>query len=69
VILQEKWNRSDEVRACVDSKNDIATFEEEGFSIALNPSDASIRRTASVSLRTYDFMDVANSILRANDLT
>jgi 3-deoxy-D-manno-octulosonate 8-phosphate phosphatase KdsC-like HAD superfamily phosphatase len=52
-----------------DSKHDIATFEEVSFSIAPNPSDASIKRTASVSLHTYDFMDVANSILRANDLT
>jgi phosphoserine phosphatase len=51
-----------------DSKNDLATFNEVGFSIALNSSDTIVERAASVSLRTYDFVDVANSILHANDL-
>jgi phosphoserine phosphatase len=51
-----------------DSQNDIRTFRAVGFSIALNSSDANVEKEASISLRTYDFIDVANTILRANDL-
>ncbi len=51
-----------------DGRNDIETFRAVGFSIALNPSDAVVRKEANVSLRTYDFTDVANTILHANDL-
>jgi phosphoserine phosphatase len=51
-----------------DSRNDVATFQAVGFSIALNSSDAVVEREATVSLRTYDFLDVADTILRANDL-
>ena len=51
-----------------DSQNDIETFRNVGFSIALNTSDAPVGREASVSLRTNDFIDVANTIINANDL-
>ena len=52
-----------------DSLNDIETFRAVGFSIALNSSDAKVEREVTLPLRTYDFTDVANSILQANDLT
>jgi phosphoserine phosphatase len=51
-----------------DSVNDIETFRMVGFSVALNSSDAKVEKEASVSLRTYDFTDVVNTILHANDL-
>lgn len=51
-----------------DSRNDIETFRKVAFSVALNPSDATVEEEADVSLRTNDFFDVANTILRANDL-
>jgi phosphoserine phosphatase len=51
-----------------DGQNDVATFKEVGYSVALNSSDSSVESVASISLRTQDFMDVANSILHASDL-
>ncbi|MDG6921873.1 MAG: HAD hydrolase family protein [Nitrososphaerota archaeon] len=51
-----------------DSRNDIATFRTVGYSVALNCSDSVVFEEADVSLDTHDFMDVANTILKANDL-
>ena len=51
-----------------DSQNDVETFRAVGYSIALNSSDASVKREASISLKTNDFAEVAYTILRANDL-
>ena len=64
-------NKSIDLMRCAhvgDSQNDIATFNEVGYSIALNPSDTSVSKTASISLRTRDFKDIANSIFRGIDL-
>ena len=52
-----------------DSQNDVATFRRVGYSIALNPSNEKVQKEASASLKTDDFLDVANTLLRANDLT
>lgn len=51
-----------------DSQNDVATFRRVGYSIALNCSDSGVQKESSVSLRTDDFLTVANTLLRANDL-
>ena len=51
-----------------DSQNDIETFRVAGLSIALNSSDASVKREANISLQTNDFAEVAYTILHANDL-
>lgn len=51
-----------------DSDNDVETFRAVGFSIALNSSDPYVDSEANVRLKTYDFTDVANTILRAGDL-
>lgn len=51
-----------------DALNDIETFGRVGYSIALNSSSLNVRKMASVSLQTEDFLDVANTIIRANDL-
>ena len=64
-------NKSIDLMRCAhvgDSQNDIATFDEVGYSIALNASDTRVEKAASISLRTRDFMDVANSILHASEL-
>lgn len=71
--LLEKYCRQKgiELERCAhvgDSRNDAATFQAVGYSIALNSSDNRVIQEADVSLHTHDFMDVVNTILRANDL-
>lgn len=60
-----------EISNCVhvgDSHNDVEAFRRVGYSIALNSSDKQVQKEASASLKTEDFLDVANTLLRANDL-
>lgn len=46
-----------------DSSNDIPTFQEVGFAIALNADDEQVRRESDISLNTDDFSTVARAIL------
>ena len=46
-----------------EGKNDVPTFKEIGFSVALNAKEERVKRGASVALETDDFYDVARTIL------
>ena len=72
VQLLETYCRENkiEMRNCAhvgDSQNDVETFRQVRYSIALNSSDK-VQNEASASLKTQDFQDVAGTILRADRL-
>ena len=46
-----------------DSQNDVPTFNEVGFSVALNSKDDNVATEASISMNTEDFLEVVEALI------